>query len=179
MKAYGGVDVYIHIFFTSTLVGGEWSASRPSRFTPGERAPGTHWVGGWVGPRASLDDVEKRKFLTLPGLELRLLGRPASNQSLYRLRYPGSLITVSDFQNLVSIWASHKVRTVVDTNTKFAPIPNSIKNRERKTKNILHEFTFIRSFRILRANKEWKFIDNIFSDVAKRLFKASVQRSLK
>jgi hypothetical protein len=24
-----------------------------------------------VGPRASLDDVEKRKFLTLPGLELR------------------------------------------------------------------------------------------------------------
>jgi hypothetical protein len=25
-----------------------------------------------VGPRAGLDDVEKRKFLTLPGLELRL-----------------------------------------------------------------------------------------------------------
>jgi hypothetical protein len=40
-----------------------------------------------VDPRAGLDDVEKRKFLTLPGFELRSLGRPASNQSLYRLRY--------------------------------------------------------------------------------------------
>jgi hypothetical protein len=81
------VDVQIHIFLTSALVGGEWSASRPGRFTPGERAPGTHWIGGWVGPRAGLDDVEKRKFLTLPGLELRPLGRPARSQSLYRLRY--------------------------------------------------------------------------------------------
>jgi hypothetical protein len=25
------------------------------------RAPGTHWVGGWVGPRAVLDAVVKRK----------------------------------------------------------------------------------------------------------------------
>jgi hypothetical protein len=39
-------------------------------FTPGERAPGTHWIGGWVGPRASLDDVERRKIFPLPGLEL-------------------------------------------------------------------------------------------------------------
>jgi hypothetical protein len=30
-----------------------------------------------VGPRAGLDDVEKRKFLTLPRLELRPLGRQA------------------------------------------------------------------------------------------------------
>jgi hypothetical protein len=35
-----------------------------------------------------LHDVEKRKFLTLPGLELRPLSRPACSQSLYRLRYP-------------------------------------------------------------------------------------------
>jgi hypothetical protein len=27
-------------------------------------------MGGWVDPKAGLDDVEKRKFLTLPGLEL-------------------------------------------------------------------------------------------------------------
>jgi hypothetical protein len=43
-----------------------------------------------VGPRAGLDNVEKRKFLTLPGLELLPLSRPARSQSLYRLRYPGS-----------------------------------------------------------------------------------------
>jgi hypothetical protein len=29
MKAYGGVDVYIHIIFASALVGGEWLASHP------------------------------------------------------------------------------------------------------------------------------------------------------
>jgi hypothetical protein len=69
MKAYGGVDVYIHIFLTSALVGGECSASRPCRSTSRERARSTHCIGGWVGPRAGLDDVEKRKFLTLLGLE--------------------------------------------------------------------------------------------------------------
>jgi hypothetical protein len=42
MKAYGGVDVYIHIFLTLALLGGEWSASRLGRFTPGKRVPGTH-----------------------------------------------------------------------------------------------------------------------------------------
>jgi hypothetical protein len=38
-------------FLTSALDGGEWSASRPDRFTPGERSPGTHWIGGLVGPQ--------------------------------------------------------------------------------------------------------------------------------
>jgi hypothetical protein len=50
MKAYRGVDVEIHIFLTLALVGGEWSASRPGSFTPEERAPGTHYIGGWVDP---------------------------------------------------------------------------------------------------------------------------------
>jgi hypothetical protein len=63
MKAYEGVDVYIHIFLTSTLAGGEWSISCPCRFTPRERAPDTHWIGGWVDPRTGLDDLEKRRFL--------------------------------------------------------------------------------------------------------------------
>jgi hypothetical protein len=38
-----------------------------------------------VDPGAGMDDVEKRKFLTLAGLELRHLGRPARSQSLSRL----------------------------------------------------------------------------------------------
>jgi hypothetical protein len=84
MKAYVGVDVWIHIVLTSALDGGEWSASRPCRFTPGERAPGTHSIACWVDPRLAL---EKRKFLTLPGLEGRPLCRPARSQSLYRLSY--------------------------------------------------------------------------------------------
>jgi hypothetical protein len=76
--------------WTSELAGGEWSASHLSHFTPGEKVPGTHWIGGWVDPRAGLDNVVKREFLTLPGLELRCLGLPACSQSLYRLRYLGS-----------------------------------------------------------------------------------------
>jgi hypothetical protein len=64
MKTYGGVDVVL----TSTLVTGEWSVSRPCRFTPG-----IHWIGGWVGLIADMDEMEKWKFLTLPELELRSL----------------------------------------------------------------------------------------------------------
>jgi hypothetical protein len=37
-----------------------------------------------VGPGPGFDDMKKRKFLILPGLELRLLGRTALSQSLYR-----------------------------------------------------------------------------------------------
>jgi hypothetical protein len=35
------------------------------RFTPRERAHGTHWLGGWVGPRAVLDPVAKRNIPNL------------------------------------------------------------------------------------------------------------------
>jgi hypothetical protein len=51
MKTYGGLNVYIHVILTLALVGGEWSASSPSRLTPREV------------PRAGLDAVDKRKFL--------------------------------------------------------------------------------------------------------------------
>jgi hypothetical protein len=38
MKTYGGVDVWIHIFLTSALRG-EWSDSRPGRFTHWGNSP--------------------------------------------------------------------------------------------------------------------------------------------
>jgi hypothetical protein len=43
----------------------------PAALPPGKEPPGTHWIRDWVDPRAGLDDLEKRKFLTLPGLQLR------------------------------------------------------------------------------------------------------------
>jgi hypothetical protein len=87
MNAYGEVDVQIHIFLTSALVAGEWSASRLDRLTLGKTAPGTHWIGGWVCPRTGLDDVERRKILTLPGFEFRPLCCPGRSQSLSRVLF--------------------------------------------------------------------------------------------
>jgi hypothetical protein len=46
MKEYGRIDVRIHVFLISTLAGVEWSASRLR-----QTVPGTHCIGGWVGPQ--------------------------------------------------------------------------------------------------------------------------------
>jgi hypothetical protein len=54
-----------------------------------------------VRPRTGLDDVEKRKFLPPPGLELRPLSRPARSQSLYRLHSLGSPTAVSIRVNIL------------------------------------------------------------------------------
>jgi hypothetical protein len=61
IKTYWGVEVQLHAFLTSAIDGGVWSASHPGRFTPKERAPCTHWIGG-LGPRAGVDTVAKKKF---------------------------------------------------------------------------------------------------------------------
>jgi hypothetical protein len=45
----------------SALDGGMKSASCTGRCTRGEIGPGTHGVGGWLGPRTCLDDMEKKK----------------------------------------------------------------------------------------------------------------------
>jgi hypothetical protein len=73
MKAYEVVDVWIHIFFTSALVGGEWSASLPDRFTPEVRNLSIHWIGGWMSNRDGLDE----KILDPTGARPRLFRRPA------------------------------------------------------------------------------------------------------
>jgi hypothetical protein len=62
MKTWGSGGI-APPFLTSALDGGEWSASRPGRYTPRERGPGTYRVGGWVGLRAGLDAVKKRTIL--------------------------------------------------------------------------------------------------------------------
>jgi hypothetical protein len=61
----------------------------PLPLYPWGKRPQYPWIGGWVDPRASLEDVENRKFFTFPGLKLRPLNHPAHSQSLYRLSYPG------------------------------------------------------------------------------------------
>jgi hypothetical protein len=43
----------------------------PGRFYPGERSLGTQWTGRWVGAKAGLDAMEKRKILPLSEIEPR------------------------------------------------------------------------------------------------------------
>jgi hypothetical protein len=45
----GGVEGQIQVFITLALNRREWSDSRHSSFAPGERFPGTHELGGWMG----------------------------------------------------------------------------------------------------------------------------------
>jgi hypothetical protein len=80
-RRMGGVDGVPRFLLTSAL-----AASSLGRFSPG-----THWI---EGPEAGLNDMERWKFLPLVGLELRPVGRPARSQSLYRLRYPGSKLSL-------------------------------------------------------------------------------------
>ena len=50
---------------TAELEGGESQQHAPAALYPRER-PGTHFTGGWVGPRASLDE---RKISSPPGFD--------------------------------------------------------------------------------------------------------------
>jgi hypothetical protein len=77
-------------FLTLALDGSELSDSCHSRFAPGERAPGTHWIRGWVVRRDSMDAVEYREVFC-PCRESNPGCLPRS-PSLYGLNYPGSYI---------------------------------------------------------------------------------------
>jgi hypothetical protein len=58
----------------------ERSASCPGRFTPKERAPGTNWIGGWVGPLLTFR--RRQKSLTLPRIEPYVLGHAACSLAI-------------------------------------------------------------------------------------------------
>ena len=64
-------------------VGGQHYA--PAALPPGKR-PGTHFIGGWVGPRVGVDGCGK-----LARTGIRSPDRPVRSESLYRLSYPGPL----------------------------------------------------------------------------------------
>jgi hypothetical protein len=90
----------------STLDGGEWSASRPGRFIATERTAGTHWIGGWVGPRADLEAVLKRKLPRAPAENRTPIIRSSSPQSLdiptelYLTHYTGVEKYLGDRKNM-------------------------------------------------------------------------------
>jgi hypothetical protein len=131
------------------------------------------------GPQSGLDDVEKRKFLTLPGLELRHLGHLARTQSLYRLRYPGSPINWLTYEigNQISPWnKSHfsklTVANPVNRNPKIYEIRRFITvfinvrywflSYARCIESLSHHFC-LRSFLILSSKLMHRYSKCIFS----------------
>jgi hypothetical protein len=69
IRMYGGVYVWIDIFLTLALFGGEWSVSHPCRFNPGEISPRYPLDRRLGGPEAGLDDMEV-KILDPTGIRI-------------------------------------------------------------------------------------------------------------
>jgi hypothetical protein len=89
----------------------------PRQIYPRKRARGTHWIGGWIGPRACLEAVEKKK-ISCPCRESNPR-RPAPSPPLSQLYYNGSFRkhisnqTAEFHEHLmnVSLLVSHQIRT--------------------------------------------------------------------
>jgi hypothetical protein len=82
VEAHGGEKVWLLLILNlDTRWGVSGQHHAPAALNPRGRTPGTHWTGGWVGPRAGLDTETRRKILCVcwgsnPG-------RPVRSQSLY------------------------------------------------------------------------------------------------
>jgi hypothetical protein len=71
----------------------------PAALPPGKQ-PVTHLIGGWVGPRASLDTAVRRKFPAPAGTRTPQSSSP--QLSTIPLSYPGSWNPLLMFLNLTS-----------------------------------------------------------------------------
>jgi hypothetical protein len=56
---WGGGDI-TSPSLASALERGEWPVACSGHFTTEERDTSTHWIGGWVGLRASMDTEEEK-----------------------------------------------------------------------------------------------------------------------
>jgi hypothetical protein len=127
-KTYEVVDVYIQVFLTSALVGGEWPVSRHVNFTAaGGGRTGILSIGRWMGPRTSLGDVVRRKTLPLLGPEILLPGRPARSQSLFRLSKTELVTNVSGTVSF-SIFMGCPTRHDGDRECPQTSVPNCSSN---------------------------------------------------
>jgi hypothetical protein len=88
------------------------------------------WIGGWVGPRAGLDDAGKIKFLTQPGLEIRHIGRPSSRYTDYAI--PAREKRQKEI-NLKNTMKNDKMGPqLIQQKFKLNPKAGSTKNKKKK-----------------------------------------------
>lgn len=67
MDVMRGEDVWgtggvASLFSSSELSVDKWLTQRPDQLTSGKEPHNTHWVGEYVGPKATLNAVDKRKI---------------------------------------------------------------------------------------------------------------------
>jgi hypothetical protein len=111
----------------------EWVVSVTPRpcFSPGERTPGTHCTGGWLGPRAGLDtDATRKVLVTLPGIEPRSPGSPFRTQTLYWLSHPVHNNTT--YANINTTQILHYVPTPLPMRPPTMQGPTTEMSQERR-----------------------------------------------
>jgi hypothetical protein len=87
-------------------------------FTPGERAPGTHWIGGLVDSRAGLDDWRRENSRPYrdSNSDLSVVQPVASRYTDYAIPAPNY---ASSYNNIARYWGACDYRRVVDWITGF------------------------------------------------------------
>jgi hypothetical protein len=83
-------------------------SSRPGRFTPRERDPGTQWIGDWVSPGVGIGDEEK-KIPTPAGTRTPDRPAPAHSSALYHWRWVVQILNVyvrlyNERKALLKVW---------------------------------------------------------------------------
>jgi hypothetical protein len=85
----GGEEVLLLLILN---LGSRWgwvvSITPRPRFTPGEKTPGTHCTGGWVGPRAGAADAREKSCASVGHRT------PVVQSAVYWLSYRGSWTAV-------------------------------------------------------------------------------------
>jgi hypothetical protein len=101
-------------FLTLWLDGGEWSASLPGRFIPGECAPRTYCIGGCEGPqiRPRCCGIQNN-LLSWPGTESRAV-QPLP------CRYTDWVISAPSSHGINSLWYLHGTFTGNKINRKMS-----------------------------------------------------------
>jgi len=99
MNVYWEVEAKHYLFLISALYDLQWSVLRPGSFTPGEIVPDTDWIGGNVGPRVCLDNVENKRSFP-----------PAGNQTKIPLLSGTKPLHYIQYKQHISWWESNPGR---------------------------------------------------------------------
>ena len=105
----------------------------PRPLYPRER-PGTHCIGGWVGPRVDLDGCGKSST------GIRSSDRPARSQSLYRLSYRGPFV----FQ----CFSFFLVSTIFFLSVPFSPVSTTFPRQYHFSTSV----TFFRQYHFFHVS---------------------------